>query len=339
MSRHPRALPLIAVLGLAGLTSAVIGAHSADGQTTTVAATVETTTIPATTAVPVVTVPQANDSVTATTVPGSGTTTTSTIAVTTTRPASTTTSTSTSTTTTVPGSGRFMRVVVQVKGDRPGPAAGFGVVFGCNGKGNVDAAIAYPAGAGEQKVEVRTETTRCGIVVNPVWRPGETPAGFFTATMFGPPGANPADAQPLVALPRRDRTGSFGFPFGPGVVVSYWPGQTPLTLRVRAQGGTQAPLPSVNVTCDTGTATVGAAAGGRIINAAVSTPWDRVLDLGSLAWELGCRPGGQVRIIANPPAGSPLKVSFATRAKATGIVSGALVTLTNSQQLDVIWTP
>ena len=117
---------------------------------------------------------------------------------------------------------------MQVKGDKPGPAAGYGVVFGCNGTGNVDAALLYPAGNSEQSINVRAETTRCGIVVNPRWKAGETPGGFWTASIYGPVTAGANDVQALAPLPQRDRTGSFGFPFGVGVAVTYWPGPPPL---------------------------------------------------------------------------------------------------------------
>ena len=332
---------------IASTTTSAISTTAATTTATTTSATAATTT--ATTIAPTpVSIPSANDSAAATTVAGSGTTTTSSTRVASATTTTSTTSISASTTTTFATvqrpapSGRFLRVVVQTKGAKPGPAAGFGVVLGCNGKDNVDAAIAYPPGAGEQNIEVKTETDRCGVVVNPKWRAGELASGFWTATLVGPPFGKPVDVVPINALPKRDRTGSFGFAFAQSIVISYWPGEVPLSVRIRARGGTQAPFPSVNVQCPGATPTVGPGAGGQLVNQTIVTPWDKVVDVGPLAFELGCRPGSQLQLNASPPpasASAPLKVAFATRAKATGLVSGALVTLGGSQQLDVLWKP
>ena len=299
---------------------------------------------PATTTVlagPVVTVPTANTSVAASTIPGSGIgSTTTTIGP----PAASTTTTTAvvkgPTTTAISPSGKFMNVVVQARGDNPGPAAGFGVVFGCNGMSNVDAALLYPAGAGKQVVPVRTETDRCGIVVSPRWKAGETPGGFWTASVYGPVTNAATDILPLAPLPQRDRTGTFGFPFGNTIAVTYWTGAPALKIRIRAKGGTTAPFPRVGVACDGVRSTYAPGAGGVLLGPVqVATPWDRTIDIGAIAWEMGCRPGTVLRLTAAPPKDQSLKLSFATNAKAVGLPdrSGVLVTLAASQQLDVVW--
>ena len=332
--------------------------------TTTTAASTTTTTLPPTTTIlaptttlatteaatttvlagPVVTAPTANTSVAASTIPGSGTTTTTIVSGPSTTTAGTVNTTTTvakgPTTTAIPPSGKFMNVVVQARGDKPGPAAGFGVVFGCNGTGNVDAALLYPAGAGTQVVPVRTETDRCGIVVSPRWKAGEALSGFWTASVYGPVTNAATDILPLAPLPQRDRTGTFGFPFGNTIAVTYWAGTPALKIRVRAKGGNTAPFPRVGVACDGVRSTYGPGAGGVVLGPIqVATPWDRFIDIGAIAWEMGCRPGTVLRLTAAPPKDQPLKLSFATNAKAVGLPdrSGVLVTLTTSQQLDVVW--